>query len=90
MKSNIERRSREQGYSSSRLPQFTDAEIAYLNGTVDLLGVNTYTTSVAKAISNTDPAPGFSQDMEVDTYQPDDWPSTASVWLKVNIFALIF
>lgn len=85
MKEFVARRSAKQGFSKSRLPEFTAEEIEYIKGTVDLLGVNVYTVFLARALTkdNTD-AMGFNEDAEVEFFQPDDWQESASDWLKVS------
>lgn len=84
MREIIDRRSQFQGFEQSRLPYFMASEVAYLKDTVDLLGVNCYTAYVVKHIDNPDiQSKGYYADMEVTSYQPDDWPSSASSWLKV-------
>ncbi|KAJ8727485.1 hypothetical protein PYW07_001604 [Mythimna separata] len=42
----INNMSREQGYSRSRLPYFTDEEVKALRGSADFLGLNHYTTQL--------------------------------------------
>lgn len=86
MKEIIARRSAKQGFPKSRLPEFTAEEIEYIKGTVDLLGVNFYTTYLARALTedNSD-AMGVNDDAEVEIFQPDDWQATASDWLKVSM-----
>ncbi|XP_023029423.2 myrosinase 1 [Leptinotarsa decemlineata] len=84
MKENIARRSKAQGYRRSRLPEFTEEEIKYMRNTVDFLGLNTYTSSVVRAIAQPDTTTlGLSEDTEVDEWQPEDWEGSASSWLKV-------
>lgn len=86
MKSYIARRSKLQGFQVSRLPEFTEEEKNHLKGTLDYLGVNLYTASVVVPAPNI-PIDDLSweADSEVTTYRPDDWPDSASEWLKVNI-----
>ncbi|XP_072382699.1 myrosinase 1-like [Diabrotica undecimpunctata] len=84
MKSRIDLRSKLEGYAKSRLPEFTQEEINYIKGTNDFFAFNTYTTSVVRAIDEPeigDPTP--EKDVGVYEYQPDDWISGASPWLKV-------
>nr|XP_023029426.1 myrosinase 1-like [Leptinotarsa decemlineata] len=84
MKSLIAKRSSEEGLVKSRLPAFTEEEIEYISGSYDFLGVNTYTSNMAKAENNPDPSPGSHQDAEIATWQPDEWERTNSSWLKVT------
>ena len=41
-------RSQKEGFSKSRLPEFSAEEIEYIRGTFDFLCLNTYTTSMVK------------------------------------------
>ncbi|KAJ8976262.1 hypothetical protein NQ317_006340 [Molorchus minor] len=54
MKTRIAMRSELEGFNQSRLPEFTQEEIDYINGTYDYLGLNTYSTSIIKAIPEAD------------------------------------
>lgn len=81
----IGRRSKLQGFKDSRLPQFTPEEKEYLKGTVDFLGINVYTTSLASpgwnySINNWSCA----ADSGVVFSQKIEWPTAASKWLKVG------
>lgn len=90
MKTIIGRRSQQQGFSRSRLPEFSKEEIDYIKGTVDLLGVNIYTANLARPASDPNiDAMGSEVDSEVEVFQPEDWPSAASSWLKVKQLCLI-
>ncbi|KAG5870109.1 hypothetical protein JTB14_021426 [Gonioctena quinquepunctata] len=85
MKNKIAARSEKQGYRKSRLPNFTKEEVEYMKGTVDFLGLNTYSSSMAKAIAEPDMTGiGSWVDPEVDTWQPTEWEGSASAWLKVG------
>jgi len=84
-KQKIAQRSAQQGFTSSRLPAFTPEELQYIKGSYDYLGLNHYTSSVAKANDGGQyPSPSFWEDLGIIEYQPGDWPSSpASDWLKV-------
>lgn len=85
MKERIKKRSEEQGYTKSRLPEFTADEIEYIKGTYDFLGLNHYTTYSVKANAETNfVEPSFEHDRGVEVFQEASWPSSASSWLKVN------
>ncbi|GBP54370.1 Myrosinase 1 [Eumeta japonica] len=47
VKERVAKKSAEQGYSKSRLPELTPDEIVYVRGAYDFLGVNHYSTFVA-------------------------------------------
>lgn len=85
MKSTIAKRSIAQGFSSSRLPTFSPAEKVMLKGSFDFIAVNTYTSSIVKAV----PTPDVSKtewdwDAEVFGYQPGTWESTGVSFMKVR------
>lgn len=89
MKQNIARRSKLQGFEHSRLPTFTNDEIEYLKGTVDLLGVNCYSASITRHVDNPDIITlGWEKDHEAYTYFSDDWQGSSAYWLKVCITSL--
>lgn len=86
MKTRIANRSKAEGYEKSRLPEFTKQEIASIKGTYDYVGINTYTTSMVKAI----PEPGTEKgkpshwgDIGVNEYFLDTWKNTSLNWLRV-------
>ncbi|XP_056630382.1 lactase/phlorizin hydrolase-like [Diorhabda sublineata] len=84
MKKLIADRSEKQGFEKSRLPVFTDEQVEFIKGTADFLGVNYYTTRMVQ--HTTDPQTmvyDWIADMEIHSYQKDEWPSTASNWLKI-------
>ncbi|XP_039965419.1 myrosinase 1-like [Bactrocera tryoni] len=79
--------SKEQGFTRSRLPEFTQEEINRIRGTADFFGLNSYTTKrVTKNDHNNTvnfPTPSFSHDMGVVEDQDPTWDSSGSSWLKV-------
>ncbi|XP_056632045.1 myrosinase 1-like [Diorhabda sublineata] len=84
VKDSIEKRSLAQGFSKSRLPEFSDEEIKYIKGTADFLGLNQYSTSYVKATVNADPTGmGYDFDPEVDSWYDETWETGASPWLSV-------
>lgn len=91
MKSRIANRSKAEGFEKSRLPEFTEKEISYIKGTHDFIGINTYTTSMAKAMPEPEINPGKPShygDMGVNTYFLDSWRNSTLDWLKVRILDL--
>ncbi|KAF5298935.1 hypothetical protein FQA39_LY11652 [Lamprigera yunnana] len=75
MKELIGKRSLKEGFSKSRLPQFTPDEIQLIKGTIDFLGLNHYTTFLTydqdgDAIGK----PSQYKDTEVLNLQDDSWP----------------
>lgn len=85
MKSNVARRSKEEGFTKSRLPTFTHEEIRNIKGTVDLLGLNYYTTELARPTESHNDISSLEADSEVDTFQPDDWLQTSVPLFRVSI-----
>ncbi|XP_041468729.1 lactase-phlorizin hydrolase-like [Lytechinus variegatus] len=81
MKWQVGNKSLEQGLSESRLPEFTEEEKQYIKGTGDFFGLNSYTTTVCehKIISGD---PNYEGDQDVERGQPDNWPTSASEWLR--------
>ena len=82
----IDRLSRDQGFSKSRLPKFTPAEIARIKGTGDYLAFNHYSTSFVEFNDNNKAnysVPSQEHDMnKIDSKDPN-WPQAASSWLQV-------
>ncbi|CAH1278713.1 unnamed protein product [Diabrotica balteata] len=83
MKTVIAKRSAAQGFKQSRLPEFTQEQIDDIQGAVDFLGVNYYTANMAKKQGNVPVVSGWQEDMEVDTYQKEEWPKSSSSWLRI-------
>lgn len=84
VKERIANRSKQEGFTKSRLPQFTSEEVSYIRGTADFLGVNHYTSEVVLVIE--EPAisdPSYNYDKGYYSYKNDSWPGSASAWLKV-------
>ncbi|KAF7267972.1 hypothetical protein GWI33_018848 [Rhynchophorus ferrugineus] len=86
MKERIASRSQLEGFESSRLPTFTEEEKQIINGTVDYMCVNIYTSSMASA--SAEPVikplnPDRDSDIGTNVFQPDDWEPTVTSWFKV-------
>ncbi|XP_972032.1 myrosinase 1-like [Tribolium castaneum] len=80
----IEERSKKEGFKTSRLPEFTKKEIDEIKGTFDFIGLNHYTSTLAKwrediAIGK----PESSKDLSVSVSKDSSWEGSASSWLKV-------
>ncbi|XP_054085000.1 myrosinase 1 isoform X2 [Zeugodacus cucurbitae] len=79
--------SKEQGFTRSRLPEFTDEEVRRIRGTSDFFGLNSYTSKrVTKNDHNNTinyPVPSFDHDKGVIEDQDPNWKGSGSVWLKV-------
>lgn len=85
MKELVKNHSIAAGYKESFLPKFSEKESKLLKGTFDYLGVNMYTSNVAKPAANKTNDVFWKDCMDVDYYQPSSWKSAASPWLKVNL-----
>nr|AEW46878.1 seminal fluid protein CSSFP028 [Chilo suppressalis] len=84
MRKRIDEMSKRQNFTRSRLPHFTKEEVKMLRGACDFLGLNHYTTYLAKRVQRPlSPIPSFDDDMGVQLSQKADWPKSNSTWLKV-------
>ncbi|XP_072393183.1 myrosinase 1-like [Diabrotica undecimpunctata] len=83
MRKVIAERSAAQGFKKSRLPQFTEKQLQRIKGAVDYLGVNYYTTYMVKNQGDVPVVSGWQEDMQVETYQKDEWQRSSSAWLRV-------
>ncbi|XP_072400072.1 myrosinase 1-like [Diabrotica undecimpunctata] len=86
MKSRVAERSRGEGRSQSRLPEFTEEEKALLKGTADFFAFNTYSANLVQHMD--DPPiynpPSKWQDIGVNDFQPSEWAnSTQPSWFKI-------
>lgn len=83
----IEALSKQQGFSTSRLPKFTWEEIRKLRGSSDFFGINAYTTQIVykndEQNSMNYRVPSFDHDRNTVSYQDPSWPASASSWLKI-------
>ncbi|KAJ8045999.1 Lactase-phlorizin hydrolase [Holothuria leucospilota] len=82
MKWQVGNKSEAQGLSESRLPTFTEEEKAYIRGTYDFFGLNSYTSTVCRGEENQGTDPNYEGDQDVTRYQPGEWPTSTSGWLK--------
>ncbi|XP_059049342.1 myrosinase 1-like [Achroia grisella] len=81
----VAKKSDEQGYPRSRMPEFTEEEKSYVNGAYDFFGVNHYTSYLISATEYLDDstAPSLYSDAGVGSYTPPEWPLSASSWLRL-------
>lgn len=88
----IEAHSKQQGFSRSRLPTFTQDEIERIRNTSDFFGINSYTSVLVTRNDRNNSAnfsiPGFNHDMGVVESIDASWPKSASSWLHVSIFLI--
>lgn len=80
----VSENSLKENYKKSRLPEFTAAEVEYVRGTSDFLGLNYYTSAFAAASTDMSWAHNPSRDLDqsIHSYGNDDWPQAASTWLR--------
>ncbi|CAH2096849.1 unnamed protein product [Euphydryas editha] len=81
----VAQKSIEQGYKKSRLPELTEEERKFIQGSFDFFGVNHYTASLVSANEHktVNAVPSMLDDVDVGVYTPDDWLSSATDWLKM-------
>ncbi|KAJ8715708.1 hypothetical protein PYW07_010190 [Mythimna separata] len=81
----IAAKSAAQGFSRSRLPEFTEEEKAFVRGSYDFFGVNHYTTVLASATEHKEvyAVPSMMDDLDVGYFWPEENPASASPWLKL-------
>uniref|UniRef100_A0AAR5P464 Cytosolic beta-glucosidase n=1 Tax=Dendroctonus ponderosae TaxID=77166 RepID=A0AAR5P464_DENPD len=82
----VDARSTLEGYSSSRLPPFTDEEIEYIKGTFDFFCLNSYSTYLIEHINNWDEmidpnGASFDLDAGVSYSFDPSWPSDVN-WVS--------
>ncbi|KAL0964060.1 hypothetical protein UPYG_G00317830 [Umbra pygmaea] len=85
MKTVIRDRSLAAGLSSSRLPEFTPAEIQRIKGTYDFFGFNHYTTVLAFPVAYGN-LQHYDADRGAGTIADRTWLDSGSSWLKVSPF----
>lgn len=84
MKTKIAAKSIAQGLGTSRLPEFSTEEKAYIKGTSDFFGLNAYTTQYAiDATGALSHPPSYWNDQDVKTWHDEGWPKSGSSWLRV-------
>ncbi|GBP16880.1 Myrosinase 1 [Eumeta japonica] len=89
VKSIVAKKSKEQGYTKSRLPSLTSEEIKYLRGSADFLGINHYTTVLVKdAKQSTHEAPSCFDDANVESSYGEHWEKSKSEWLRSAPYGL--
>ena len=69
----IGRKSAAQGFSKSRLPEFTAAEIQQLKGSADFFGLNYYTSGYIRNKVQDINLISYDTDKDVEGYQDPAW-----------------
>ncbi|CAL8131573.1 unnamed protein product [Orchesella dallaii] len=81
MREMVDAASAAEGRNQSRLPTFDDNWKTLLNGSLDFLGLNHYTTELV-APGGLCLFPGWSCDQHVTKTKDPNWEGSASAWLK--------
>lgn len=91
MKQNIAERSFKEGFTESRLPEFSQSEIQSIKGTYDFFGLNHYTTMYATSEEYDIKAeePHWIYDTAAYTWQDDSWEYSGSEWCRVCMVSYI-
>lgn len=83
VKEYVDRNSVAENRKVSRLPLFSTAEIEYVKGTADFVGLNYYTSHYAEAGSQDwMQYPSIDRDQDVTNTKDDRWPIAKSTWLQ--------
>lgn len=84
LKERLEEQSKLEGYSKSRLPQFTPDEINLLKKSSDFLALNHYTTFLVRNnVENSTKIPSRENDLKADLFFDPSWEDTAFEIFKV-------
>lgn len=85
MKDRVAFRSSEEGFAQSRLPAFSEEEVAFIKGSSDFVGINHYTTMlVGDAAEKVFDSTHRDNDMKAWFAQDPSWEGGKSYWLKVK------
>ncbi|XP_061162615.1 uncharacterized protein LOC133171833 [Saccostrea echinata] len=82
MREQVDRKSKDQNLSKSRLPVFSEKEKEFIRGTYDFIGMNFYSSSIGTHKVTTDQS--YNGDQDVEKYQDPSWLGSGSSWLKVT------
>lgn len=77
----IERRSRQEGRKTSRLPRMSRAVQRWIRGKADFLGLNYYTSRIAEPADPVHAEPSMWNDQETKISVNPAWPQAKSPWL---------
>lgn len=83
LKSQISAKSKQQGFPTSRLPEFTEEEKKMVQGTADFFCLNYYTTRKIKHQDNSQEKPGLITDQDAVAVIDPSWPVPGIEWLAV-------
>ncbi|KAL1513061.1 hypothetical protein ABEB36_002539 [Hypothenemus hampei] len=89
MKERINNRSSQEGIGFSRLPELSQEEIDYINGTFDYFGLNIYTALLVGYIPDDDiSVPNYWLDKGNTLSSDPSWPASSTDWLHYAPFAM--
>lgn len=83
MKKRVRERSEVEGFSKSRLPDFTQSDVALIKGSMDFLGLNHYTTLLTKYHKYPIGWPSVDADKKSEETVDPNWPPSASKILYI-------
>ncbi|KAF5305916.1 hypothetical protein FQR65_LT07527 [Abscondita terminalis] len=84
IKNRVAYRSINEGFSKSRLPEFTDTEKIYIRGAYDFIALNVYTKNLVKNVPEADfRSVHYNNDVKAEYSLDSDWEGTSIPWLKV-------
>ncbi|KAJ8963463.1 hypothetical protein NQ318_018946 [Aromia moschata] len=73
----VQFRSENENFTKSRLPAFTDEQIAYIKGTFDFIAVNTYSSALIRDVDESDfGTPGYGKDQKTQLLTDPSWEKT--------------
>lgn len=74
------------------MPEFSDEENKFVQGSYDFFGVNHYSSYLVSANEHKEdhPVPSILADIDVGVYRPPEWFPSASTWLVVSYGIIIF
>ncbi|CAK1594688.1 unnamed protein product [Parnassius mnemosyne] len=84
----VAKKSKQQGFSKSRLPVLSPQEIKLLRGSADFLGINHYTTVLVKESGKNIHSPSFENDVGVEVELGEKWKQAQSSWLRSAPYGL--
>lgn len=81
MKKRVLENSLKEGLRHSRLPEFTQQEIAMIQGSADFLGINTYSTNLITR-GESGPSPSWTRDQNIIIERDASWPTSGAFWIN--------
>ncbi|XP_048504898.1 myrosinase 1-like isoform X1 [Athalia rosae] len=87
MKESIAKKSAQQGFPRSRLPELGDYWVNFIRGTADFIAINTYSSFYACPLSPDEEESGLSWCNDIGARLENEgrgWPDSTCYWLKEN------